>query len=161
MTKQPILKSIPGALFALVILQGPAWASEFSPQEDIILGHIEREAEAQIDFIERVVNINSGTMNVVGVRAVGEIFAAEFRALGMQTEWIEMPGEMGRAGHLVARTSGARGKAGRGKRLLLLGHMDTVFPKDSPFQTFKRYSEGDGATGPGVEDMKGGNAMIL
>jgi glutamate carboxypeptidase len=58
------------------------------------------------------------------------------------------------------------GKGGNGgKRLLLLGHLDTVFPKDSPFQKFERTKDGNGsgsgATGPGVEDMKAGNAMIL
>ena len=135
-----------------------AGAADLSAEEGVIVRHVEDEAAAQIEFIERVVNINSGTLNVQGVRAVGEAFEAEFQALGMQTEWLEMPDEMARAGHLVARTSGTRGK-----RLLLLGHLDTVFPKDSPFQTFERTREGnsDSATGPGVEDMKAGNAMIL
>jgi glutamate carboxypeptidase len=145
------------ALLASAFLQGMAWAGDLSSEEDAIVQQTEAEAGAQIDFIERVVNINSGTMNVAGVRAVGDAFAAEFRALGMTTEWLEMPAEMHRAGHLVARTTGTSGK-----RLLLLGHLDTVFPKDSPFQKFARATDGSSiATGPGTEDMKAGNAVIL
>ncbi len=147
-------------LLAIVALPGSAWAEALSPREEAIIRNVDETADAQIAFIERVVNINSGTMNLAGVRAVGDAFAAEFRALGMTSEWLDMPAEMNRAGHLLARTRGAGGQGGgSGKRLLLLGHLDTVFPKDSPFQKFVR--DGNAATGPGVEDMKAGNAMIL
>ncbi|MCH8861550.1 MAG: M20/M25/M40 family metallo-hydrolase [Proteobacteria bacterium] len=155
-------------LLAAAALPGSAWAEDISANEEAIIRNVDETTEAQIAFIERVVNINSGTMNLAGVRAVGDAFAAGFRALGMTTEWLDMPQEMNRAGHLVARTRGTRGEeggqgGGSGKRLLLLGHLDTVFPKDSPFQKFERAAGGDGntATGPGVEDMKAGNATIL
>lgn len=148
------------AVIGLAVLPGNARADGLSADEQAMVQNIEKTTSAQIAFVERVVNINSGTMNVAGVRAVGEAYAAEFRALGMQTEWLDMPAEMGRAGHLVARTKGAGGENG-GQRLLLIGHLDTVFPVDSPFQTFLRDDNGSGATGPGVEDMKAGNAMIL
>ena len=45
------------------------------------------------------------------------------------------------------------------KKLLLIGHLDTVFEADSPFQTFER--DGDMAYAPGGNDMKGGNVVIL
>jgi glutamate carboxypeptidase len=123
-------------------------------KEEKAIRWIEKHQKEELDFIERVVNINSGTMNLEGVRKVGEIYADEFRQLGMEVEWISLPKEMNRAGHLVARTSG-----GPGKRIVLIGHLDTVFEKDSSFQKFKR--EGVMASGPGAEDMKGGNTVIL
>jgi glutamate carboxypeptidase len=98
------------------------------------------------------VNINSGTMNFDGVRAVGAIFRQELERLGFATRWIPME-EANRAGHLVAE------RHGRGKRVLLIGHLDTVFEPESPFQKFSR--EGDLATGPGVVDMKGGLVVMI
>jgi glutamate carboxypeptidase len=62
---------------------------------------------------------------------------------------------VGRAGHLIAEHHGA----GRGKRILLVGHMDTVFEPSSPFQKFVR--RGDMAEGPGVNDMKDGLAIMV
>src|SRR5690606_14608404 len=62
--------------------------------------------------------------------------------------------EFGRAGHLVARHHG------QGPHLLLIGHLDTVFEADSPFQQFERLGPGR-AKGPGITDMKGGNVIIV
>lgn len=107
-----------------------------------------------IDFLEKVVNINSGTMNLSGVRAVGSAFESAFQAIDFKTNWIEMPKGMNRAGHLFAEING-----NKGKRLLLIGHLDTVFEADSPFQTFKRYDTI--AYAPGGNDMKGGDVVIL
>ena len=67
------------------------------------------ETEA-INFLEKVVNINSGTLNLKGVRAVGEEFSNAFESIGFETEWIEMPAEMNRAGHLFASIEGSEGK---------------------------------------------------
>ena len=61
--------------------------------------------------------------------------------------------ETGRAGHLVAH------HAGKGKKLLLIGHLDTVFEVDSSFQKWVR--NGDFANGPGASDDKGGDAVIV
>jgi glutamate carboxypeptidase len=108
------------------------------------------EAEA---LLERAVNINSGTMNVAGVRRVGEIFDAELKALGFRTTWVE-GAAFKRAGHLIAE------RDGKGPRVLLVGHLDTVFEADSPFQTFTRVNA-DTARGPGVIDMKGGDVVIV
>jgi glutamate carboxypeptidase len=60
-----------------------------------------------------------------------------------------------RAGHLVCERKGTHGK-----RVLLIGHMDTVFERDSPFQKFERTGDGK-ATGPGTSDMKGGLVIML
>jgi glutamate carboxypeptidase len=112
----------------------------------------QRSAEA-LALLERVVNINSGTMNFEGVRKVGDAFRAELDALGFATRWVDGAG-FKRAGHLVAERNG------RGPRLLLIGHLDTVFEPRSPFQQFERLSDTT-ARGPGVIDMKGGDVIIV
>ena len=131
-----------------------AEAQRLSRTEKKIVDKVKAMDEAAIDFLEKVVNINSGTMNLDGVRKVGAEFDTAFQSIGFNTEWIEMPKEMNRAGHLFARIQGDKGK-----KLLLIGHLDTVFEADSPFQTFER--DGDMAYAPGGNDMKGGNVVIL
>ena len=115
---------------------------------------IEADQPRAIALLERLVNQNSGTLNLPGVAAVGELVRAELEPLGFDVQWIDMRAT-GRAGHLVATHKGN----GRGKRVLMIGHLDTVFEPDSPFQRFVR--EGDSATGPGIADDKGGIAVIL
>ena len=90
------------------------------------------------------------------MRAVAALFRKEFDALGFTTEWID-GAAWGRAGHLVARRMGKEG----GPRVLLIGHLDTVFPKDSPFQGFLPIAGADEARGPGLLDMKGGDVVML
>lgn len=110
------------------------------------------QAEA-LALLEKAVNINSGTQNLEGVRKVGALFRAEFDALGFTTTWVDQD-EVKRAGHLVAEFRG------KGPKVLLIGHLDTVFEPDSPFQTFEQL-DGNKARGPGIIDMKGGNVIIL
>ena len=129
-------------------------AQRLNRTEKKIVEKVKSLDQASIAFLEKVVNINSGTMNLAGVKAVGKEFDAAFKAIQFNTEWIEMPEEMNRAGHLFARIDGKRGK-----KLLLIGHLDTVFEADSPFQTFER--DGDFAYAPGGNDMKGGDVVIL
>lgn len=115
---------------------------------------VDAEQQRTADLLERWVNQNSGTMNLGGVEAMRALVEPEFRALGFKTDWIPMSA-VGRAGHLVARHAGSR----RGKRLLLIAHLDTVFEASSPFQHWTR--DGDIAHGPGAADDKGGIAVIL
>ena len=147
-------KSLIYLFLALVFAFKSAEAQRLSHTEKKIVDKVKAMDEAAIDFLEKVVNINSGTMNLDGVRKVGAEFDTAFQAIGFNTEWIEMPKEMNRAGHLFARIQG-----NKGKKLLLIGHLDTVFEADSPFQTFER--DGDMAYAPGGNDMKGGNVVIL
>ena len=104
-------------------------------------------------LLERAVNINSGSMNFEGVRQVGALFRRELDALGFKTEWID-GAAWNRAGHLVATHPGPS------QKVLLIGHLDTVFERDSPFQKFERVDAGH-AKGPGVTDMKGGDVILL
>src|SRR5579864_2879523 len=137
---------------ALLVLSTPAWA-QLSRAEQTMMTTIDAEQQRTLSMLERWVDQNSGTMNKAGVEAVREMVEPEFRQLGFRTEWIDMSA-VGRAGHLVARHAGSR----RGKRLLLIGHLDTVFEPDSPFQRWTL--EGDRAHGPGSGDDKGGDAVI-
>ena len=128
--------------------------ADLTELERRIIAIAERDKESAIALLARTVNINSGTMNHSGVKAVGDVFAEEFQDLGLTTVWHDMS-EVNRAGHLFAETVGESNN----RCLLLIGHLDTVFELDSPFQKFDR--QGDHATGPGVNDMKGGDVVIL
>jgi glutamate carboxypeptidase len=128
-------------------------AGVLTPTERAILGHVDAKNAEGLALLERVVNINSGSQNFKGVEAVGKIFAAEFDALGFRTRWVD-GAAFKRAGHLVADHPGS------GPRILLIGHLDTVFEPDSPFQKFERL-DGNKARGPGIIDMKGGNVIIV
>lgn len=144
---------------ATVILLGLASAVPFAKADDAsVLANIDNNFDAQVALLEETVNQNSGSLNIEGVKATGAIYAREFEKLGFETRWIDMPEEMARAGHFVAtRNFGPKRK--KGTKLLLIGHIDTVFEENSPFQKFER--EGDIVKGPGVNDMKGGNAVVL
>jgi glutamate carboxypeptidase len=138
-----------GLLLAALACNAPAHAA-LDRTERAIAKHVADGRPAAEELLERVVDIESPTEHPAGVRAVGDAFAVELRAIGFETRWIEMPGEMKRAGHLVAELPGKRGK-----RLLLLGHLDTVLAGER----FRR--KGARAYGTGTADMKGGAVVML
>jgi glutamate carboxypeptidase len=119
-----------------------------------MMGIVERERDRHIALLEKLVNQNSGSLNLAGVEAVGRMMRAELEPLGFKVRWVDMR-QTGRAGHILATHKGN----GRGKRMLLIGHLDTVFEPDSPFQRFVR--KGDTAEGPGVGDDKGGMVVMV
>ncbi len=129
-------------------------ATGLSAQERQIADAAQAGKDEAIALLAKLVEQNSGTFNSAGVKAVADMLAPEFEALGFEVEWKPMAAA-GRAGHLVAVHRGN----GRGKRMLLIGHLDTVFEADDPFTGFKR--EGDTAIGPGVGDDKGGDVVML
>jgi glutamate carboxypeptidase len=121
--------------------------------ERSLAGYIDAHNHEALALLERVVNINSGTQNFEGVREVGRVFRDELDTLGFSTRWVDGVA-FKRAGHLVADHPGT------GPRILLIGHLDTVFEKDSPFQKFERVDERT-ARGPGIIDMKGGDLVMI
>lgn len=129
-------------------------AQKLSRAEKKILKTVEANNTEAIQFLKDVVNINSGTMNHEGVKKVGDVFGQAFSEIGFTTTWHDMS-KVNRSGHLFAETSG-----NKGKRILLIGHLDTVFEADSPFQEFKMVNDSI-AHAPGGNDMKGGNVIIL
>ena len=142
------------AAAAAALSAAPAFAAGLTAQESRVVAAAEAEHERSLALLERLVNVNSGTMNIAGVEKVGRMMQAELEPLGFQVQWVPKA-EVGRAGHIVATHKGA----GHGRRMLLIGHLDTVFEPDSPFQTFVR--RGGVLEGPGVNDMKGGDVVIL
>src|SRR5687768_3202821 len=144
-------------LIVLILAGLVAQPGTLTADERAMVAAIDASNDRALALLERVVNINSGTMNFAGVREVGAIFRAELDALGFSTEWVD-GAPFGRAGHLVAEHIAQLG--GTGPRVLLIGHLDTVFERDSPFQKFERVSP-TAAKGPGITDMKGGNVVML
>jgi glutamate carboxypeptidase len=132
-------------------------ASTATGKEAAMVAAVDREGPAGEELLRQMVEINSGTMNLAGVRAVGDVLRPRLEKLGFQVRWVNMDA-VHRAGHLVAlHPCPETGKCG--KRMLLIGHMDTVFEKTSPFQHWT--VKGDTATGPGTNDMKGGLVIML
>jgi glutamate carboxypeptidase len=138
---------------ALLIAVSIMQSGNLTPDERALANSIDAHNGEALVLLERVVNINSGTQNFDGVREVGRVFSTELDRLGFQTRWIDGT-PFKRAGHLVAEHPGT------GPRLLLIGHLDTVFEKDSPFQKFERVDERT-ARGPGIIDMKGGDVVMI
>ncbi|MEX2130242.1 MAG: M20/M25/M40 family metallo-hydrolase, partial [Pseudohongiellaceae bacterium] len=135
-----------------------------NPQEISVSAWLETQQEEMIALLEQITNMNSGSLNKAGLQAVAAVFRTELSQLGFQMEslpggLIEFPHCAGSepgmdiADHLLAR------REGDGRRVLLMGHLDTVFPPESQFQSFTR--QGDKLYGPGVYDMKGGLVVML
>ena len=147
--KTNIKITLTGLLFVSLTFSGGLNKAEKEIQK-----YLGQNTEEAIDLVEKVVNINSGTLNISGNKTVGKIFQGELDQLGFKTYWVTYPKTVKRSGHLFAEMRG-----GTGKKIVLIGHLDTVFEPDSPFQKFTR--DGDVAYGPGVSDMKAGDVSMI
>lgn len=137
---------------AAFVLVGGARA-QLSDAESRIAAYVDAHNDEALTLLEKTVNMNSGTMNFEGVREVGRVFGEAFEEVGFEVRWVD-GAEWGRAGHLIAE------RPGPGPRVVLVGHLDTVFEPDSPFQRFETIDE-TSARGPGAIDMKGGIVVML
>lgn len=156
------LRALVPTLLLPALLAGAAAAQEgaaLSSEERRIAAYVDAHADEAVELLERIVNINSGTLNPAGVRRVYDTLAPELERLGFEVRYAALPPGMGRGGHLVASLRPREG-APRGKKLLLIGHLDTVFEEDSPFQRFEMVNDSV-ARGPGASDMKGGDVVIV
>lgn len=140
--------------FLLVFFAQCAFA-QLSPVEKKIIDYLKAHHGESEELLIESVNINSGTLNIDGVRKVGAVYRRELDKLGFTTEWVDLPDSLRRAGHLVASRRGSQGK-----RLFLIGHLDTVFELDMEFSPYKKLNDST-ATGQGVNDMKGGNVVMI
>ncbi|MEH3037659.1 MAG: M20/M25/M40 family metallo-hydrolase [Sphingomonas adhaesiva] len=125
-----------------------------SPPEERMRAAVAAGTARDEALLEKLVLQNSGTLNLPGVTKVGAMMRDALAPLGFDVRWVDMAAT-GRAGHIVATHKGD----GRGKRILLIGHLDTVFEPDSRYTGFRR--EGQRAYGPGVGDDKGGLVVIV
>jgi len=130
-------------------------AQSLSKIEQGIVQNIDSDMSATQSLLKESVNINSGSFNIAGVKKVGDLYARELNALGFTTEWITLPDTLKRAGHLVAWRKGKRGK-----KLFLIGHLDTVFEPDMPANPFTMLNDNT-ATGQGIIDDKGGDVLVI
>lgn len=141
----------------LICVSGTLLTAQVDKKEKALIASIDKHNAYHTELLKELVNINSGTINLEGVKAVGQKLMTEFEALGMETQWLD-GSAFNRAGHLVAKTKSS--KHTKGPKFLLIGHLDTVFEPDSPFQTYQMLNDSI-MKGPGVADMKGGDVIIL
>lgn len=143
-------------LLALCLIPSLLFAQQNQTEDEQKLTRlIDQNYQETLTLLEEVININSGSLNSEGVRQVSRVFEREFQKIGFETEWLELPAEVKRSGHFIATRKGSKGK-----KLFLIGHLDTVFEKDMPFTPFTWLNDST-ATGQGANDMKGGDVLIL
>jgi len=140
-------------LIAMILVAATVRSETLSPEEQRMSEWIDAHSDDAIALLKETVDIPSGSLTLDGVREVGAVLRRELDAIGLETEWIDMPPEIGRAGHLVGR------KDGSGKKILMIGHLDTVFEVEDGLRPFTR--EGDIAYGHGICDMKSGNVIMV
>jgi glutamate carboxypeptidase len=150
-----------------LIAQTTKATTTLSKEEQKVMDYIDANMPRAIALLKESVDINSGTLNIEGVKKVGAIFAREFEKANFKTKWIPMPDSLRRAGHLVAsigfnadQNATAKTKTKKGKKLFLIGHLDTVFEPDMPANPFTMINDST-ATGQGVTDMKGGDVVMI
>jgi glutamate carboxypeptidase len=143
--------------FLLIFLLAISCTSlaQLSKEEKLIIQKIDQQLPQTLQFLEEIVNINSGTLNIEGVKQVGKKLGAEFEKAGFTSTWVSLPDSLKRAGHLVVTRKGTKGK-----KLFLIGHLDTVFEPDMPANPYRKLNDST-VTGQGVNDMKGGDVMML
>lgn len=141
-------------LVTLFVFTSPFAFAQLDRTEKKLAEWVDANNNDALALLKQIVNINSGTMNFEGVKAVADVLAPKFEALGMDVIW-EDGSEFNRAGHLMAKIEG-----GKGPKILMIGHLDTVFEPDSPNQEWRQLDEHTVA-GPGIADMKGGDVIIL
>lgn len=143
-------------LSAFCLLSVSALSSNLTEQEKKLVSQVKSDMPHALKLLEETVNINSDTMNFSGVKKVSDIYQKAFDAIGFKTEWQD--GKVfNRAGHFVAQH---QAKNPNSIKVLLIGHLDTVFSKEDSFQRYQPISESK-VKGPGVVDMKGGNAIVF
>lgn len=155
--------TLPLVALSIAALSAPAQQPQLTPSEQAMARSIDAHAADDIALLQQIVDINSGTMHLAGVEAVKDILVPRFQALGFHVRWVPMQSQTARAGDLVAEHACPAGQGKCGQRLLLIGHMDTVFEPSSTFQKYSIVPGSDGkvATGPGIADMKGGLVIML
>jgi glutamate carboxypeptidase len=132
----------------------------FTPDPRRIRELVEARYPVYLQQLESCVNVDCGTFVSVGVSRIADLMQEAFESSGWSVERRrhvpgtgtvdEQLGDM-----LIARLPGSRPRSEGGRRILLIGHMDTVFPDGTAAERPFRREDGRGF-GPGVSDMKGG-----
>jgi glutamate carboxypeptidase len=117
-----------------------------------ILRAIENKKQKILALLERLVNVDSALDNPAGLKKCAEIVGGKLSELGFGIEYFDYPGV---CAHVLGRKKG-----GGSKRVMLTGHLDTIFLVGTAAKRPFTIKSGR-AYGPGVADMKGGVAMAL
>jgi glutamate carboxypeptidase len=137
-----------------------------SPAEAVVLASLDGARAVMLAQVQDWAAINSGSRNLAGLATLADRLVAAFAPLGGETALrapdpvtaidatgAPVPLAHGRNLHIVKRPEAP-------VRVLLTGHMDTVFGADHPFQACS-WRDADTLNGPGTADMKGGIAVLL
>ncbi|MDP5208036.1 M20/M25/M40 family metallo-hydrolase, partial [Alishewanella sp. SMS9] len=130
--------------------------AKLDKNEQQIVIQVAQHLPQALQEIEQAVNINSGSLNLAGVKKVGQLATAQLTAIGFKVEWLD-GSAFNRAGHVLATRESNNPNA---IKILMIGHLDTVFAENDNFNTYTQLSP-TLASGPGVADMKGGNTIII
>lgn len=156
------LRALRGAI-ACSLLAVPGWAAPAQPVE-AVLELAKKERPALLDTLKELTAIESGSREIEELDKIANLLAAKLKALGGKVEMIEpveadthrlsdTPEKLGR---MVRATFTGKGT----KKILLIAHMDTVYPRGMLAQQPFRI-DGDRAYGLGIADQRGGLATIL
>lgn len=145
------------SFFATAILATLPFLShaELDKTEQQMVRQIDADEPQARALLKKVVNINSGSMNFEGNKRIHDIFTPELEKLGFNVKWIDGKA-FNRAGHLFAERLGAE----HSLKITMIGHLDTVFSKDSKVKEWVEVDEHH-VKGPGIIDMKGGDVIII
>ncbi len=154
-----------GGCVAALVLVAPAARASLAAEEIELRVATSGWGAEMVERLRAWVELNTGSENLAGLQRFAALLPAELTPLGFAVETREggrierEPGQERALGPLVIarRPAGAPGA----RRFLLVGHYDTVFEPDSPFQRFEATPDGARATGPGTSDMKGGLVVLL
>lgn len=165
------LRKIEKLITVLCLMGFPAMAmgeiqpvkTQLSDHERKLVEWVQSQKEPMLKDLETYVNMNTGTLNQKALNQFRDLLEKEFQSIGFETT-VQPGGEvemltcqekkMVFADHLLAKRSGKNST-----KVLLNGHMDTVFSKDDEFQTITVEPDGT-LKGPGVLDMKGGLVLL-
>ncbi|KYL31388.1 peptidase M20 [Pseudoalteromonas agarivorans] len=151
-----LLKFSQALILTLAITLPLTSHAALNKNEREIVKQVEQNMPQALEEIKQAVNINSGSLNIEGVKKVGALASEQLKAIGFEVEWLD-GSAFNRAGHVLAAHKSKNPDA---IKILMIGHLDTVFAQHDNFTTYKQIDEHT-ASGPGVADMKGGNTIII
>ena len=137
---------------------------ELSDTEKLMVSWIDSKQKSMVKTLRKHVEHNTGTDNIDGLNQYSSMLQKQLKTLGFKTKKhssdpIEVPTCEGKKMNFADNLIGKR-KGSSTNRILLNGHMDTVFSATDEFQTLA-IEEGGVLHGPGVADMKGGIVVML
>ena len=154
------LRALP--LLAALVAMVPAANAQTSPVEPVWTKVREHKAPL-VETLREIVNIESGSRDLEGLAQLAGVLATRLTALGGKTELVDVGGEMTKlfdSPAQVGKVVVSRFEGTGTRRLLLLAHMDTVYPRGTLARRSFRI-DGHRAYGPGIADDKGGIAVML